>query len=91
MRSVHVVYSDVFKSYSAFPTMLCNLGNICCKMDPRPPFHLYKKSLSSWKNTTFVFNRKIRHFPDLRVTQDFLCIEPEVLPTTYKKISIVTK
>ena len=50
-----------------------------------------KKSLSPWKNTTFVFNRKIRHFPDLRVTQDFLCIEPEVLPTTYKKISIVTK
>ena len=47
-----------------------------------------KKSPSPWKNTTFVFNRKIRHFPDLRVTQDFLCIEPEVLPTTYKKISI---
>ena len=37
----------------------------------------------------FVFNRKIRHFPDLQVTQDFLCIEPEVLPTAYKKISIV--
>ena len=50
-----------------------------------------KKSPSPWKNTTFVFNRTIRHFPDLRVTQDFLCIEPEVLPTTYKKISIVTK
>ena len=50
-----------------------------------------KKSSSPWKNTTFVFNRKIRHFPDLRVTQDFFCIEAEVLPTAYQKISIVTK
>ena len=23
--------------------MLCNLGKICYKMDPRPPFHLYKE------------------------------------------------
>ena len=50
-----------------------------------------KKSPSPWKNTSFLFNRKIRHLTDLRVTQDFLCIEPKVLPTTYNKISIVTK
>ena len=49
--------------------------------------------LSLWKrsprkNATYLFNRKIRHFPDLPVIQD---LKPQVLPKPYKKISIVTK
>ena len=50
-----------------------------------------KKNRSSQKNITFVFDRKFRHFPDLPVLSDFVCIEPKGLPTTYQKISIVTK
>ena len=44
-----------------------------------------KKNRSSQKKINFVFNRKFRHFPDLPVIRDFLCIEPKGLPTTYKK------
>ena len=50
-----------------------------------------EKNRSSQKNITFVFDRKFRHFPDLPVLSDLLCIEPKWLPTTYQKISIVTK
>ena len=38
-----------------------------------------------------MFDRKFRHFSDLPVLRDFLCIEPKGLPATYQKISIVTK
>ena len=55
-------------------------------MDPRPPFHLYKEKSFTVEKYYFCVQSQ-----NLRVTQDFLCTEPEVLPTTYKKISIVTK
>ena len=38
-----------------------------------------------------MFDHKFRHFPDLPVLRGFVCIEPKGLPTTYQKISIVTK
>ena len=49
-----------------------------------------KKSIIT-KKINFVFDHKFRHFPDLPVLRDFMCIEPKGLPTTYQKISIVTK
>ena len=54
-------------------------------------FNSGEKDRSSQKNITFVLDRKFRHFPNLPVLRDFLCIEPKGLSTSYKKISIVTK
>ena len=85
-------YDISFRERRTFWIIFCYLGLICWEMIDWRLFNSgEKKSIITQKNITFVFDHKFRHFPDLPVLRDFVCIEPKGLPTTYQKISIVTK
>ena len=71
--------------------IFCNLGFICWEMIDWRLFNSGEKKSIITKKITFVFDHKFRHFPDLPVLRDSLCIEPKWLPKTYKKMSIATK
>ena len=84
-------YDSSFKENRAFCKIFCNLGLVCWEMIDWRPFYSGEKNRSSQKISLLCLIANFDIFLDLPVPWDLLCIEPKWLPTTYQKVSIVTK